>query len=232
MEGSLGYLHSVSWISYVTVFLGGVATSFTPCVWPLIPLIAGIIGSAGERSRWRSLVLSLSYVLGLAFTFSLLGIFAVLTGRLFGQIQSSPLAHVIVGSIILLFALSLLDVITLPTFWLNRLGAGRVAKKRSVFSVFFMGLASGFVAAPCTVAVLGAVLTYVATTRNIVFGFSLLFTYALGLGTLLVAVGTFTGILTAIPRLERWTGIIQKVIAWAMIILGEFFIFRAGVLSL
>lgn len=208
------------------------AVSFTPCVYPLIPIIVGIMGSAGEKSRRKNFILSFIYVVGMAVTFSMLGIVAATTGKLFGQLQSSPVAHLIVGSIIILFALVLLDVITLPTFILSRAGAGKIIQGRSKFAVFSMGVASGFVAAPCTAAVLGALLTYVATTQNIVFGFTLLFTFAIGLGTLLVLIGTFAGIMTTIPKLEKWMHVIQKAIAFAMILLGGYFIFKAWLLSI
>jgi len=226
------YLGNISFITYIVVLIGGVATSFTPCVYPLIPIIVGVIGTANERSKWKNFLLSFSYVLGIAFTFSILGIIAAMTGRLFGQLQSSPLAHLIVGSIMILFGLVLLNVVTLPTFLLSRLGVGKVRKGGSVLSVFFMGAASGFVAAPCTAAVLGALLAYVATTQNVLFGFSLLFTFAIGLGTLLILIGTFTGILTSLPKSERLMRIMEKSIAFGMIILGEYFIFRAGLLSI
>lgn len=232
MENLPNYLTNISLMSYLFVFIAGVAVSFTPCVYPLIPIIVGVVGSSRERSRGRNFILSFSYVLGMAVTFSILGLVAAMTGRLFGQLQSSALAHIIVGNIIILFALALLDVIPLPTFLLHRAGVGKVKKGGSVFPAFLMGVLSGFVAAPCTTAVLGALLAYVAASQNIIFGFSLLFTFALGLGTLLILIGTFTGILTGLPRLEKQMHLIQKILALAMILLGEYFIFRAGLLSI
>ncbi len=232
MENISNYLSNISIITYLVVFIGGVATSVTPCVYPLIPIIVGVIGSSQEKSRWRNFILSLSYVLGMALTFSILGIVAAITGRLFGELQTSPVAHIIVGSIIILFALALLDVLPLPTFLLNRIGAGKIVKGSSAFPVFLMGFASGFVAAPCTAAVLGALLTYVATTQNVIFGFTLLFTFAIGMGTLLILIGTFTGILANLSKLAKWMHLIQKVIAFAMILLGGYFIFKAGLLSI
>jgi len=219
-------------MKYLTAFIGGIAVSFTPCVYPLIPIIIGVIGSNKEKSRLRNFVLSLSYVLGTALTFSVLGVVAALTGRIFGQLQSSATAHIVVGNIIILFGLSLLDIITLPSFLLHRLGLGRVVKGKGPFPAFLMGLLSGFVAAPCTAAVLGGLLTYVATTQNIVFGFTLLFAFALGLGTILVVIGTFTGIVTSLPKLDKWMRLIQKLLAFGMIALGAYFIFRAGTLTI
>ena len=214
-------------MNYFTVFLAGVATSFTPCVYPLIPIIVGVIGSTKENSPRRNFTLSFTYILGVALTFSSLGLVAALTGKVFGQIQTNPVAHLIVGCVIILFALALLDIITLPTFFLSRIGAGKVNRGGSLASVFLMGVTSGFVVAPCTTAVLGTVLAYVASKQNLIFGFTLLFTFALGLGTLLVVIGTFTGVLKILPKSDKWMGVVQKGIAWAMIALGGYFIFKA-----
>ena len=226
------YLANISIFTYAAVFIGGVAASFTPCVFPLIPIIVGVIGSSKESSKLRNFLLSLSYCAGMALTFSILGMLAALTGKLFGQLQSSPLAHIIVGNIIIFFGLALVDVVPLPTFLLSKAGVGKIRKGGGGLGAFLMGFASGFVAAPCTAAVLAALLTYVATTQNVIIGGTLLFTFAVGLSTLLILIGTFTGILAAIPKSEKVMVIMQKVLAFAMILLGEFFIFRAGLLSL
>jgi len=218
-------------MTYIVVFLGGVAASFTPCVYPLVPIIIGVIGSQQEKSKKRNFVLSFSYVLGIAVTFSILGTIAAATGKMFGQMQTSPIAHLIVGNIIILFGLALLDVIHLPTFLLTRVGAGKIIKGKSIFPVFLMGAASGLISAPCTAAVLGALLAFVASTQNIALGFSLLFVFAIGLGTLLVIIGTFTGAVMALRKLDKWMHIFQKIIAFGMIALGEYFIYRAGILS-
>lgn len=231
MENIQNYLTNISLLTYIVVLIGGVAVSFTPCVYPLIPIIVGVIGTAKEKSKLKNFILSFSYVLGIAVTFSILGMAAAMTGKLFGEFQSSSLGHLIVGNIMILFGLALFNVITLPTFLLNRAGAGKVKKGGSIISVFLMGIASGFVAAPCTAAVLGALLAYVAATQNILIGSTLLFTFAIGLGTLLILIGTFTGVLTALPKSPKLMRIIEKVFAFGMLILGEYFIFRAGMLS-
>ncbi|MFH1847004.1 MAG: cytochrome c biogenesis protein CcdA [Candidatus Omnitrophota bacterium] len=224
-------LENITVFTYLAVFAGGIGISFTPCIYPLIPVIVSIIGASHESSKIRNFVLSLSYVLGMAVTFSVLGVAAALTGKLFGQIQTSPIAHLVVGNVMILFGLALLDVIPLPLFWLNRAGAGKIIKGGNIFTIFFMGVISGFVAAPCTAAVLGALLAYVAATQNVFAGFSLLLVFALGFGIALVLIGTFAGIVTALPRSEKAMAVIQKIFAFAIILLGEYFVFKAGFLS-
>ncbi len=218
------YLTDISIMTYLVVFLGGLAVSFTPCVYPLIPIILGVVGSSRNKSRGRNFILSFSYVLGLALTFSILGLAAAMTGRLFGQFQSSLLVQIIAGSIIILFGLVLLDVVPLPTFWLNKIGVGKVKRGSSIPLALLMGALSGLIAAPCATAVLGALLAYVAAKQNIIFGFTLLFTFATGLGMLLLIIGSFSGILSALPKSAKWAQIIQKVIALALIILGGYLI--------
>ncbi len=226
------YLNNISLVTYLVVFAGGLATSFTPCVYPLIPIIVGVIGASSEVSKLRAFIMSLSYVIGMAMTFSALGMIAALTGRLFGEMQSSPLAHIIVGNVIIFFALVLLDVVQIPVFLLNRAGAGKVVKGGNAVSAFLMGIASGFIAAPCTAAVLGALLTYVASTQNLILGSTFLFVFALGLGTVLIIIGSFTGVLASFSRSEGVMRAVQKVFAFLMIFLGEYFIFKAGFLSI
>jgi thiol:disulfide interchange protein len=226
------YLENVNVITYIVVYVFGVITSFTPCTYPLIPIIVGVIGASGDVSKVRKAFLSVVYVLGMAITFSILGMVAALSGRLFGQFQVSPLANIVLGGVIILFALSLLDVIVLPTYFLNRLGAGKASKGKSASSIFMMGLASGLIAAPCATAVLGALLAFVSTTQNVVVGSTLLFTYALGFGTLIILVGTFTGVVTTLSKSKKIMGIVNKVLAFIMIILGCYYIFKAGTLSI
>jgi len=231
MDNISAYFENISILTFAVVFFFGILVSFTPCVYPLIPIIAGVIGATKESSKLKNFFLSLCYVAGLALTFSVLGLVAGLTGRLFGQVQSSPVAHLIVGGIIIVFALSMMGVFPLPVFLLNRAGAGRVTKGGNFVSVFFMGAASGLIAAPCATPALGAVLAYVASTQNAFMGFLLLFTFASGLGLLLVIVGTFSGIIAAMPRSARWLAIVEKAIGILMIVIGCYFIFKAGTLS-
>jgi thiol:disulfide interchange protein DsbD len=221
------YIQSTSILAYPIVLLAGVATSFTPCVYPVIPIIVGYIGGQGTRSKVSGFILSFSYVLGMALTYSALGAFAALSGKLFGQIQNNPVTYLIVGNVIIFFALSTLGVFSLsvPSF-LNRSGSAKV--RSGVVGAFWLGLASGLITAPCTVAILGVILTFIATKQSLVFGISILFTYAIGMGFLFVLAGTFTGLLTALPKSGMWMKRAQIVFGLFMLALGEYFIIQAG----
>lgn len=226
LQGLEGYLAGAPLFAYLAVFLGGMLTSLTPCVYPVIPIIVGYIGSRGEKSKGRAFILSLFYVIGMALTYAALGAFAALSGRLFGEIQSNPIVYLIVANIIILLGLSLLGVFVLPLP--SFLKSSGPKKGKGVIGAFSLGLASGFVAAPCTAAVMGVLLAYVATQQNLVFGATLLFTFSLGMGVLLVLIGTFTGILAALPKSGAWMERIQKVFGYFMIGLGQYFLIQAG----
>ena len=105
------------------VFAGGVLTSLTPCIYPMIPITAAIVGgaeTAGQSgspspssrvARWRPLWLTLTYVVGLAFVYSLLGLFAGLTGTLFGTVSTNPWLYFLMANVLIVAALAMLDVL-------------------------------------------------------------------------------------------------------------------------
>lgn len=213
----------------VTLFVAGLATSLTPCVYPMIPITAGILGGAGARgrSRRRSVTLTLAYVLGLALVYSLLGLLAGLSGTLFGTVSSSPWALFIMGNLLLVFGLALLDVFTISVpagvgAWLSRVDAG------SLPGVFFLGATSGLVAAPCGAPAFGAVLTFVGTTRSAWLGFMYLFVFSLGLTGILVVVGLISGGAAALPRAGRWTLGIKRAGGVLLIGMAEYYFIRMG----
>ncbi len=228
INGLQNYLQTSLTMAFTAALLGGVLASLTPCVYPMIPITAGYIGSTNiGGSRGRAFLLAVIYVAGIAVTYAAMGVFAALTGRLFGEFNSSPWSFLLVGNIILLLGLSMLDVFTLPMFVPKDRG-----KKGGLLPTFGLGLASGLVAGPCTAPVLGVLLAYVASTGNAFLGASLLFVFAFGMGILLIVVGTFSGLMAAMPRSGNWMVHIKKGIGWLMIILAEYFLIQAGKLFL
>jgi thiol:disulfide interchange protein DsbD len=172
-------------------------------------------------------VLTLTYVLGLALVYSLLGLLAGLSGTLFGSVSSSPWALFIMGNLLLVFGLALLDVFTIrvPTrlaAWSARLGSD------SVPGVFALGATSGLVAAPCGAPAFAAVLTFVSTTRSAWLGFLYLFIFSLGLTAVLVAVGLFSGGLAALPRSGKWMLSIKRVGGVVLLAMAEYYFVRTG----
>lgn len=221
------YLEKISLVSYLAVFLGGIMVSFTPCVYPLIPVTTGFIGASSAGSGWRGFLLSFFYVLGIAITYSFLGAVAALGGRLFGEISTNPWTYLMVGNIFLLLGLSMLDlfVLPIPGFLKPR---GAVKRRAGLSAALLVGASSGFVVGPCTAPVLGAVFAYVASKQNLFFGITLLFTFAFGMGLLLIFVGTFAGVAASLPKSGRWLNIVKKLFAILLIICAEYFIILAG----
>jgi len=226
-ENFSDYLSQVSLLAYLVSFLGGVWASFTPCIYPMIPILIGVIGTTSAKNRMRGFRLSLAFVFGMAVTYSLLGLVAALTGTLFGKLTTHPAAYLIVGNICLVFALSMLGLfeLQLPGGWGQ---AQRGAGEKGIGTVFILGASSGLIAAPCTVPVLGVILTFVAQSRNLLFGFSLLFIFALGLGLLLIVLGTFTGLVATLPKSGPWLVRVKQAFGILLILVAEAFLVQAG----
>jgi cytochrome c-type biogenesis protein len=213
------------------LFGAGLATSLTPCIYPMIPITAGILGAAGadarHRSRGRAAALTLAYVAGLAAVYSLLGLLAGLTGSLFGTVSANPWAYFAMANLLLLAGLAMLDV--LPVAAPGRLvsWAGRLTG-RSLGGALAMGAASGLVAAPCGAPAFAAVLTFVAATRSAALGLLYLLVFSLGLTALLVVVGLSSGTLAALPRAGRWTLWIKRAAGVLMIGMAEYYLVKMG----
>src|SRR5574340_120579 len=108
------YLHGSSVWAYLAVYLGGVLASFTPCVYPFIPITLGFIGGRSGGSRIRGFILSVFYVLGMALTYTALGAIAALSGSLFGQMFTSAWTYFIVANVCIIMGLAMLGVFSLP----------------------------------------------------------------------------------------------------------------------
>jgi len=222
------YLQSSLLASLVIAFLGGILASLTPCVYPMIPITAGVIGHANVGgSKRRGFALSLTYVIGMALTYAALGIFAAATGRFFGSINSSPWTFLVVGNVLLLFGLGMLDVVQLPSF------AGKFTNKRlGIAGIFLAGVSSALVAGPCTTPVLGSLLAYTASSQSLIMGGLLLFVFSLGMGALLLGVGTFSSFLASMPRSGAWMVKIKKTMGLLMLAMAQYFFIKAGSLFL
>jgi len=209
-------------------FVGGILASFTPCVYPMLPITVAFVGARAQGSKWRGFILSTFYVFGLAVVYSSLGAFAALTGRMFGAMTSSPYVYLFVGNICLFFALVMLDVIKIPqpTF-LNRVRVGDLPC-HDIFNCVLLGGASALVVTACTTPILGVLLTLVATRQEVLWGIAMLFVFAFGMGTLVIVVGTFTGLLTSMPRSGVWMNRVQKFFAVLMILVAQYFFIKTG----
>ncbi|HEX7316472.1 MAG TPA: cytochrome c biogenesis protein CcdA [Pyrinomonadaceae bacterium] len=229
------HLAAGSLLAYPAAFLAGLLISFTPCVYPVIPIQLGFIGgqtaTAGApgkgRGSSRGFVLSALFVLGMAGVYAALGAAAALTGTLFGIWAASPWTFLFVSQIVLALGLSMLDVFQLPSpQFLSRWNPRRRGK--GYVSALLIGASSGLVVGPCTAPALGAVLAYVGTQGRVTFGASLLFVFALGMGALMIVLGTFGGALLGLPRSGVWMVKIKKAFGVVMILIAEYLLVEAG----
>ena len=229
-QGSLSdSLTSSPLLAIATVFGAGVLTSLTPCIYPMIPITAGILAGTGaeDRSRARTVGLTLSYVSGLALLYATMGLIAGLSGSLFGAVAANPWSRLAIGNVLLLFGLVMLDVIPVAAprrlvAWAGGLGG------RSYPAVFLLGTTSGIVAAPCGAPAFAVVLTWVTTTQSGTLGFIYLFVFSLGMTALLVVVGLFSGSLAMLPKSGRWMSWIKKAAGLMMLGMAEYYFIQVG----
>ena len=218
------------------LFFAGLVTSTNPCIWPMIPItigtITGVAGVGGgtqgaTHSRRRTIVLTLTYVAGLALFYAILGLIAGLSGSIFGTISSNRWSRLVIGSLLLVFALVMFDVIPfrLPprlATWAGSLGGG------SYPAVFLLGATSGIVAAPCGAPAFAVVLTWVAATHSGTLGFVYLFVFSLGMTAVLMVVGIFSGVLAILPKPGAWMVWIKKAAGAVLLLMAEYYFVKAG----
>jgi len=189
------------------IFATGLLTSLTPCVYPMLPITVSVIGNKAKNSR-QGLLFSLVYVLGLALVYAGLGMLAATSGQLFGVIASHPATLFLVALFCLLMAFSMLGWIHLP----NLMPQNRFQTASPVVNIFIVGCLSGLVMAPCTSPVLGMLLMYVAGEGDPLWAALLMFVFAFGMSALLLLAGTFSGLLSTLPRSGPWL----KLTSWLM----------------
>jgi len=225
-EGLAGKLREAlargSWIAFLLVFLAGFLTSFTPCVYPMIPITIGYVAGA-SRGRLSGFILSLFFVLGIAIVYSVLGIAAALSGGVFGAALQSTAALIVIASIFILMAISMLGAfdITLPSAFQTKLQSG---KRGGPIGAVVMGGVTGLVASPCVGPVLVVLLTWVAQVGRPIYGFGLLFTFALGLGVLFLILGTFVGAIQSLPRAGVWMESVKHYFGWIFLALAVYYL--------
>jgi thioredoxin:protein disulfide reductase len=215
-------LNRGSWVAFLLVFLGGVLTSFTPCVYPMIPITISFIGGSAKGNPLKGFVLAVWFVLGIAIMYSSLGLLAAATGSAFGQATQTPIFAGIVAVIIGAMGLSMAGLfdIQIPSGLTSKMGGA----KTGFLGPILMGMAMGLIAAPCVGPVLIVLLTWVAQTGSLFMGFWLLFTFAAGLGMLFLALGTFSGLLTALPGAGGWMDQVKHFFALVLFALALYFL--------
>lgn len=204
--------HAGFWANLAFFFLAGLGLSLTPCVFPMIPILSGIIAGQGHKvTRGRGFALSMAYVLGMAVTYASAGVAAGLTGTLLAAALQSPwvLGSFALVFIVLSFSMFGFYELQLPTSLQSKLSdeAGHLQGGRGV-GVFLMGALSALIVGPCVAAPLAGALLYIGQTGDAVFGGAALFMMALGMGVPLIIVGLSAG--TLLPKTGPWMEAVKK----------------------
>jgi len=194
------YLAQGTFIALGASYVFGLATSLTPCVYPMIAITVSVFGAKEAKSRWQGALLSLTFVMGIVCLFTPMGVASAMTGKGFGSALGNPWIVGAIAVVFLTLAASLFGAfeLALPASLNNRLSSVGGAGYRGAF---LLGLVCGLVAAPCVGPFLFGLLGWIATTRNVALGSAAMALYGLGLGTLFFVVGTFA---VNLPKAGAW----------------------------
>ena len=219
-------------LTLAAFFLGGLLLSFTPCVFPMYPILTGIIVGAGNQNKQplttkKAFTLSFFYVQGMAVTYTLLGIVVALAGAQFQAIFQHPYILIALSILFIFLALSMFGIfnLALPASWQNYLNSlSNKQKGGSITGVIMMGVISGLVASPCTTAPLTGALLYISQTGDVVLGASALYALSLGMGLPLLVLGSSGGKL--LPKAGAWMNIIKNVFGLLLLAVPIFLLER------
>jgi len=209
-------------LTFILIFFGGLALNLTPCVYPIIPITIGYFGGQSEGRRGGVVAHALMYVLGMAATYSTLGVIASLTGSFFGSAMQNPFVLIGISLILIALALSMFNLyeFRLPRF-LTGLAGG---SKKGFLGTLLMGLTVGFVAAPCIGPFVLGLLTYVGERGNILLGFLMFFILALGLGLPFLFLAIFSGSINKLPKSGAWMVWVRTIFGFILIAMAVYFL--------
>lgn len=210
-------------LAFIAIFFIGLALNLTPCVYPMISVTVSIFGGQTDTNIFRVFMKALTYVLGIATMYSVLGVVAALSGGLFGSALQSPIVLAIIGLLLMGLALSMFGLyeIQMP-YWLTSKLGGQSAS--GFIGVYISGLVVGVFAAPCIGPPIIALLAFVGAKGDPVFGFWSFFILSLGLGFPYLILGTFSGLLQKLPKSGVWMIWVKKVFGVVLVGVGLFYI--------
>jgi thiol:disulfide interchange protein DsbD len=213
------------WLIVIGFFGFGLLLSLTPCVLPMIPILSGIIVGGKKFSRLHTFNLSLAYTLGMALTYTLLGVAAGLSGLMLSAALQNPWALGFGGLVFVLLALSMFGFyeFQLPSAFESRVAALTNRIKGGHFlGVFLMGALSALILSPCVAAPLAAALLYISQTHDVVLGAAALFALSMGMGVPLLLLGASAGDL--LPRAGAWMTAVRNFFGVVMLAMAVWLI--------
>lgn len=209
-------------VSILFVFLGGLALNLTPCVYPLIPITIGFFAGQSEGRTGQLTILGIFYVLGMALTYSIVGVITSLSGAVFGTLLQNTWVIIAVALVLIALSLSMFGVyeFKMPDKLVMMAGGA----KSGVYGAFFMGLTMGIVAAPCIGPFVLGLVTYVGAKGDPVYGFFMFFFLAVGLGFPYLILAIFSGKIKSLPRAGVWMESIKQIFGYIMIGMAIYFL--------
>lgn len=207
--------------AFLAAFGWGFATSLTPCVYPMIPIIVAVFGARDETvTRRKAMVLGTAFVLGIATLYTTLGVIFALIGKQSGELLANPFVVVPIVALLLALAASMFG------FWELRLPQGLQQKLNQVGGkgyggAYALGLVLGIIAAPCTSGFAAGILAYITASRDVVVGGSLMFTYSIGMGVLFWVLAVFA---VALPKSGGWMEIVKGAGGVLLIVMSLYFL--------
>ena len=204
------------WYLCLMAFGAGIFVSFTPCLYPMIPITAGILHKQATRSVFFNFLHALAYAMGIALVYATLGLISAKSSIIFGSWQGNPWFVAVVVAFFLYMAFSMLGFYELwiPSF-LTRHGPG-VEGKASLLQTFGFGALSGAVASPCLTPALALLLGVAARQESSISGMAILFSFAMGMSMLLLLVGTFSSMVTLLPKAGSWMEDVKRFFGFLM----------------
>ena len=207
------------WLIILGFFTAGLLLAFTPCVFPMIPILSSIIiGKNAHVTRLHAFNLSLAYTLGMCLTYTLAGIAAGLSGQMLSNALQTPWALSFGALVFVLLALSMFGFyeLKLPSNLENGvMNLSHRIKGGRFFSDFLMGILSALIISPCVAAPLAGALLYISKTHDVVLGGVALFSLSLGMGAPLLLIGASAG--TLLPRVGNWMNVVRNLFGVLML---------------
>ncbi|HBZ01551.1 MAG TPA: hypothetical protein DEO84_09565 [candidate division Zixibacteria bacterium] len=197
-------------LAFIAMYLLGLGLTLTPCVYPIIPITIGYFGSQSSGKWTRQLLMASVFGLGIAISYAIVGTVAALSGSLMGAALQSSWVLGVLAIICVVMGFNAFGAfeIALPGWVMNLAGGG---SRRGVTGAALMGLTMGIAAAPCLAAFIVSLLAFVGQKGDPILGFSMFFILGLGLATPFIALGTFSGLISKVPKSGAWMVYAKKV---------------------
>jgi len=232
-------------------YLGGVLSSLTPCIYPMIPITVGVVGGLSKtesgfgKKPWKEIISKTSaYLFGMILVYATLGVVAGLTGSIFGSLTNRPFSYLFLGGVFTISALMMLEVIPSDIGFLVSKFSNLFKSKKNktppslnhpekigMKAAIGLGATSGVLSSPCTTPVLTVILAYIAKSKSVGFGLSLMIGFALGLGTLLIVIALFTGAVKILPRSGNWMKTVKLLSGLILLAFAQYLFYLSGTLG-